>query len=72
MITKKIKVCKRCLSQGVMDADCICMYTSNYPTIELEFNFCECCGQILNDGDPDETEFNIGQFEKDGIHEIDF
>jgi hypothetical protein len=72
MITKKITVCRKCFSQGVKDIDCMCTYTRNYPTIELEFYFCECCGNILNDGEPEDTEFNISQFKKYGIHEIDF
>ena len=72
MITKKIEVCRNCFCQGIKDVNCMCTYTRSYATIELEFSFCECCGQILNDGDPEETEFNISQFEKYGIHEIDF
>jgi len=66
----KHKVCAQCHGSSVVDIDCICMYSNNYPTIELEFEECACCGNVLNDGNPHDTPFNIEQwkkFEEDGI-----
>ena len=57
------KVCKQCLSPGITYPDCICCYTNGYPTIELEFEICECCGNIHET--PAYTEFNKKQFEND-------
>jgi len=56
-------VCEDCLSTGVRFVDCVCTYIKTYPTIELEFEECECCGNIINDGNPREIEFNIKQWE---------
>jgi len=54
-------VCKSCFSIGITDSDCICTYQKKYPTIELEFEFCNCCGKIINDGSPADTDFNDNQ-----------
>ncbi len=59
----KHKVCEDCYSIGITYKDCVCTYMKNYPIIELEFEECECCGNITNDGHPGETEFNIKQWE---------
>ena len=63
MKTRLVKhtVCRNCLSVGITDKDCICIYSNEYPTITLEFEECECCGHILNDGCPADTEFNKQQ-----------
>jgi hypothetical protein len=57
----KEKVCTSCLSPHIVDKDCICTYQRNYPTIELEFKKCNCCGQV--DYHPADTEFNNEQHE---------
>jgi len=61
-ILVKHKVCEGCLSVGITEADCICTYDKNYKTIELEFEVCECCGHLISDGNPADTEFNKQQF----------
>jgi len=58
---EKRTVCKSCLSVRITDNDCICTYSNGYPTIELEFEVCDCCGQLVNDGDPADSEFNNKQ-----------
>lgn len=65
--TKLVKhtVCKSCLSVGITYGECICMYSNTYPTVEIEVEECACCGHILNDGNPPETEFNNKQLEHD-------
>lgn len=60
---EKFTVCKVCLSIDVSDADCICVYSSNYPTIELEFEVCACCGRPTSPGSPADSEFNNKQLE---------
>lgn len=64
-ILKKHKVCIDCLSVGITYKDCNCLYSRNYKTIELEFEECECCGNLISDGNPAETEFNKKQFENE-------
>lgn len=59
---EKHKVCVNCLSVGIKYHDCICTYQNNYPVIELEFEVCDCCGNLVSDGSPAETEFNEKQF----------
>ncbi len=59
----KHKVCTSCFSIGITDNDCICTYQRNYPIIELEFEQCECCGNV-NDNYPPESEFNTLQLKK--------
>ena len=63
-ILRKHKVCADCFSVGITISDCICTYSRNYPTIELEFEECPCCGNLLNDGNPADTPFNDEQFKK--------
>jgi hypothetical protein len=58
----KYKVCTECLSPGIIDADCICVYSRNYPTIELEFEHCSCCGNTSDEYA--DTEFNETQLKK--------
>ena len=60
---EKHKVCDRCLSVDISDPDCMCCI-GKYDTIELEFEVCNCCGNIVNDGRPAETEFNTKQLNK--------
>ena len=59
---EKFDVCKDCYSIGILHADCICAY-SNYKTIELEFEVCNCCNNPIEDGNPADTEFNRKQLE---------
>ncbi len=61
MKIEKHTVCASCLSVGITDVFCICMDSNVYPTIELEFEVCKCCGNLICDGDPAETEFNKKQ-----------
>jgi len=58
---KKFTVCTDCFSVGISSADCVCYYDRNYKTIELEFEVCICCGHLISDGRPAETEFNNKQ-----------
>jgi hypothetical protein len=60
---EKVVVCRSCLSDSILYSDCICTYKRNYPTIELEFEVCKCCGNLINDGQPANTEFNKQQYE---------
>ena len=64
MKLEKHEVCISCFSVGISYNDCQCTYQNNYPTIELEFEVCECCGNLISDGTPADTEFNKNQFEK--------
>jgi hypothetical protein len=61
---EKHEVCVDCYSIGISHIDCICGYQNNYPTIELEFEVCGCCGNVVEDGSPAETQFNWEQFKK--------
>jgi len=61
---EKHKVCASCYSVGITDLNCVCTYSNNYPTIELEFKVCTCCGNLINDGEPADTPFNDEQFKK--------
>lgn len=58
----KLIVCTSCLSPEIVDKDCICTYDRKYPTIELEFKKCDCCGRT--DAHPAETSFNLEQLLK--------
>ena len=60
---KKFEVCEDCHCIGIQHTDCKCSYT-NYKTIELEFEVCSCCGTVLEDGDPADTEFNKKQLKQ--------
>lgn len=57
------RVCTHCFALGIMDINCICSY-GNYKVIELEFEVCDCCGHVLNDGQPADSEFNKQQLKK--------
>jgi len=60
MRLEKHIVCTSCLSVGIIDKDCVCSYAL-YDSIELEFEVCECCDNLISDGDPADTEFNKEQ-----------
>lgn len=60
---EKFKVCDECYCVNIIHTDCICSY-SKYKTIELEFEVCTCCGQLIDDGTPADTEFNTEQIKK--------
>lgn len=57
---KKFMVCEECYCLSISNIDCVCAQ-GVYRTIELEFEVCECCGGIMTDGEPAETEFNKEQ-----------
>lgn len=61
---EKHHVCVICWSVNITDTNCICAHSSNYPTVELEFEVCGCCGSIISDGQPEDTEFNKSQLKK--------
>ncbi len=61
---EKHNVCADCYSVGISYSECICTYNNKYPTIELEFEVCSCCGNLVDDGNPADSEFNRKQFEK--------
>jgi len=60
---EKFKVCTECYSVGVTYSGCICTY-GKYQTIELEFEVCDCCGNLISDGNPADTPFNTEQLNK--------
>jgi hypothetical protein len=57
---EKFDVCPECLGVGNVDSNCICQY-NQYESIELEYEVCNCCGNIIEDGSPANTEFNKKQ-----------
>ena len=57
---EKFEVCDQCCSVGIIHGDCVCSY-DKYKTIELEFEVCECCGHLIDDGNPADTQFNDEQ-----------
>ena len=57
---EKFKVCDRCFSIGLTDVNCVCAY-DKFKVIELEFEVCECCGKLIDDGNPADTPFNEEQ-----------
>ena len=59
---EKIEVCDQCYSLGITDNNCVCSY-GHYKVIELEFEVCNCCGHLINDGLPADTPFNEKQLE---------
>ena len=60
---EKFRVCINCLSVGMIYSDCVCTY-DKYETIDLEFEVCNCCGNIVEDGNPADTEFNNEQLKQ--------
>ncbi len=60
---QKVKVCNRCFSDGIVDPNCQCC-TGKYKLIELELHVCNRCGNVIDEGQPPDTEFNTKQFEK--------
>lgn len=64
MIKKRLEkhdVCDQCYSEGAINLDCGCTH-GEYFLVELEFEVCDCCGHVLEDGNPADTEFNQRQF----------
>lgn len=61
LILVKEEACIYCHSWTVIDPYCQCTY-SNVPTVELEFEHCECCGHTISE--PADTEFNYAQLKK--------
>ena len=62
----RIHVCTECLSPAILYKDCRCVWDKHYPTVELEFEQCECCGHVAEQ--PAETAFNdiqLGELEPD-------
>lgn len=59
---EKFEVCDQCWSVGIIDNNCVCSY-DKYKTIELEFEVCNCCGNLVEDGSPADTEFNRKQLD---------
>lgn len=57
---RKFNVCSYCFCVGIVDTNCVCSY-KEYKEIELEFEVCSCCGHLINDGHPADTEFNEKQ-----------
>jgi RNase P subunit RPR2 len=60
-------VCASCHSLAIVDKDCICVWENKYPTIELEFEQCECCGHVSEY--PADTEFNMKQLQEENFEE---
>ncbi len=60
---KKFRVCDSCYGVGIVDPSCHCI-DGKFKTIELEFEVCSCCENVMSDGQPADTEFNKRQFEK--------
>jgi len=58
----KEKVYTLCLSPTITDVDCVCVYHRNYPTVEIEFEHCNCC-EHTSDNYAD-TEFNKTHLKK--------
>lgn len=50
------------MSLDIVDPDCNCVVSNWYDTIELEFEQCECCGNIKNEYI--DSEFNRKQLEQ--------
>lgn len=57
---EKFMVCDRCYSVGIIDNNCVCA-NGKYNVIELEFEVCKCCGNLIEDGSPADTDFNKKQ-----------
>lgn len=67
---EKFKVCDQCYCVGMKYGDCVCSY-DKYKTIELEFEVCECCGHLIDDGNPADTPFNDEQIKNHKINWAD-
>lgn len=59
---EKFDVCVDCWGVGILHSDCKCAY-GKFKTIKLEFEVCDCCGNIIDDGNPADTEFNEKKLE---------
>ena len=60
---QKFNVCSDCHSLGITYTDCSCS-NGNYSTIELEFEVCNCCNNVIEDGSPADTKFNEKQIKR--------
>jgi hypothetical protein len=59
-------VCASCHSLDIVDKDCVCVWENKYPTVELEFEQCDHCGNIASE--PLDNEFNrkqLGEIDPD-------
>jgi len=59
------RVCSSCWSVTATDPECVCCYSNRYDTIELDFEVCGCCNNLVEDGTPAETEFNDKQLKNE-------
>lgn len=59
--TDKYEVCADCHSAEIIYSECVCVTEKRYPTIELEFDICRCCGHTSTL--PNDSEFNDQQYE---------
>jgi hypothetical protein len=62
---EKYNVCEDCHCVRIVYPDCRCSY-DKYKTINLEFEVCVCCGNLIEDGKPADTLYNRKQLEKHG------
>ncbi len=60
---EKFTVCNECYCVGILFTDCQCSH-GKYETIELEYEVCDCCGNLIEDGNYAETEFNKNQLKR--------
>jgi len=60
---EKFRVCTDCYNVNISDPNCICCHSNEYETIELEFEVCNCCNNIIQDGSPADTSFNKEQLD---------
>lgn len=61
---EKFIVCDSCYSVNIINTSCVCCY-GKHKTILLEFEVCECCGNLIEDGRPANTIFNENQIKKE-------
>lgn len=59
---EKRKVCRSCQTTGISDINCVCVDSSNWDTIELEFEVCNSCEDVAMY--PADTEFNRKQWQE--------
>ena len=60
---EKFSVCDQCFAVSIIVPYCVCTY-DKFKTIELEFEVCNCCGNLIQDGLPADTPFNDKQIKK--------
>jgi len=56
---KKYEVCASCKSIEKVNSNCICNVVKIYPTIELEFEVCRCCGNPITPSKFAKTDNNL-------------